>query len=72
MTRPGSMSPLASMAMTRPGSMTRPGPMTRPGSGSGPALVISSSGAPPPRDSHPATNGRRCSAAFSTAGSTEA
>ena len=43
-----------------------------PGSGSGPAFVISSSGAPPPRDSQPAMNGRRCMAALSAAGRTEA
>ncbi len=40
--------------------------------GSGPALVISSRGAPPPRDSQPAMNGRRCAIAFSAAGSTAA
>src|SRR5215469_3045041 len=42
------------------------------GAGSGPALVTSSSGAPLPRDSQPAMNGRRFRAAFRTAGSTEA
>ncbi len=82
MTRLGSMITGASMSADRSwgrscGSRaTGTGPMrarsATPGSGSGPALVISSRGAPLPRDSQPATNGRRCCAAFSTAGRTEA
>ncbi len=41
-----------------------------PGAAMPPALVISSSGAPPPRESQPATKGWPRSAALSTAGST--
>ncbi|MFC7590335.1 hypothetical protein ACFQYP_46545 [Nonomuraea antimicrobica] len=40
------------------------------GGDNGPALVMSSSGAPDPRDSQPMTNGRPRCAADSTAGST--
>ena len=56
-----------------PGWRWRTRPFSTGGAGgSGPEFVISSSGAPPPRDSQPATNGCFLAAASSAAGSTAA
>ena len=70
---PGGSRRLGPHGARRRAAAARPAGSSRAGAdGSGPALVISSSGAPPPRENQPVTNGRRFCAASSTAGSTEA